>query len=343
MEILFESLAEDAPGPIWQARFRELWPAYRTWFLSEGIAERATWRESVQALRLHMPELLPVYERLCTLAGGSDLSARFLTLWRPPPYVSGCSQVAWTGAEPALIRNYDYAPALCDGLILKSAWNGRGVIAKLDCLWGCLDGINADGLALSLTFGGRRAVGPGFGIPIVLRYLLEFCRDTRDAADALPRVPVHMAYNVTAIDRAGAFFTAQLGPDRPPSIRPVAVATNHQDAIEWHHHAQATLTLERERHLAFRLADPAMNEGRLADAFLAPPLYARAWRRGFGTLYTAHYRPGRGEAVFRWPGHDWPLAFDRFAPERRRVTFGPETTGVALLLQDAPHADPEPP
>jgi len=34
-----------------------------------------------------------------------------------------------------------------------------------DCLWGLLDGVNGDGLCASLTFGGRRIVGVGFGIP----------------------------------------------------------------------------------------------------------------------------------------------------------------------------------
>ena len=46
-----------------------------------------------------------------------------------------------------------------------------------DCLWGLLDGVNDAGLAVSLTFGGRRDVGDGFGIPIVVRYLLEVCSD----------------------------------------------------------------------------------------------------------------------------------------------------------------------
>ena len=42
-----------------------------------------------------------------------------------------------------------------------------------DCLWGLLDGINDAGLAVSLAFGGR-ATREGFGIPLVVRYLLEW-------------------------------------------------------------------------------------------------------------------------------------------------------------------------
>ncbi|HAJ19087.1 MAG TPA: hypothetical protein DCL95_03350, partial [Rhodospirillaceae bacterium] len=64
--------------------------------------------------------------------------------------------------------------------------------------WGVLDGVNEKGLAVSLTFGGRRAVGEGFGIPVILRNILEFCATVEDAAKVLAEVPTHMAYNVTA-------------------------------------------------------------------------------------------------------------------------------------------------
>ena len=70
---------------------------------------------SLKKLRQHMPELLPIYERLVELAGGGDLAARFLSLYRPPPYLLGCSQAVWPGRDPVLVRNYDYSPALVRG------------------------------------------------------------------------------------------------------------------------------------------------------------------------------------------------------------------------------------
>ena len=39
-------------------------------------------------LRAHMPELVPAYERLVDLAGGGDVAARMLSLYRPPPYLA---------------------------------------------------------------------------------------------------------------------------------------------------------------------------------------------------------------------------------------------------------------
>ena len=66
-----------------------------------------------------------------------------------------------------------------------------------DCLWGLLDGVNDAGLAASLTFGGRPAVGDGFGIPLVMRYVLEVCDDVEAACGVLSQIPVHAVQNVT--------------------------------------------------------------------------------------------------------------------------------------------------
>jgi predicted choloylglycine hydrolase len=57
----------------------------------------------------------------------------------------------------------------------------------LDCLWGPLDGVNDTGLAVSLAFGGRPQVAAGFGIPLVIRYVLETCGSTEEATRTLRR------------------------------------------------------------------------------------------------------------------------------------------------------------
>ena len=321
MERAFEAIAEDRPGTKWQALFQRHWPAYKRWFLSEGDKTRPFYLSSVRMLKQHMPELLPTYERLVELAGGGDIAARFLSLYCPPPYVSGCSQAVWPGTPPLLVRNYDYSPQLFEGVSLKTAWNGRQVIATSDCLWGVVDGINEDGLVVSLTFGGRRIVGLGFGVPLLLRYILEFCTSTLEAVAVLKRVPTHMAYNVTVLDRSGKFLTAYIGPDRAAVIKPVAVTTNHQQEVEWHQHAHATATLERERFLHFRLRESSDSPDRLVQAFLRSPVYSTAYGRGFGTLYTAIYRPHAGELEYLWPNGNWRQSFQVFEEGARALRF----------------------
>jgi predicted choloylglycine hydrolase len=322
MQLGFRALAEDEPGEKWRARFEALWPSYKAWFLSEGNQARPTYLECRRALKEHMPELLGVYERLVDLAGGGDMAARYLSLYCPSPYLGGCSQVAWTRGSPALLRNYDYSAPLCEAAVLKTRWLDKRVIAMSDCSWGVLDGINEAQLAVSLAFGGRQVIGHGFGIPLVLRYVLEHCEDARAAARVLARIPVHMAYNVTAIDRRSRSFTAFLAPDRPANIREeLFVATNHQDSIEWPEHAQATATIERFDFLGDRIASQDETIDALADRFLEPPLFLGEYARGWGTLYTAIYRVGLSEAEYRWKSARWRQTFDRFEEREEMIRY----------------------
>jgi predicted choloylglycine hydrolase len=303
--LAFEAFSEAAPGEKWRVHFDRFWPAYRKWFLSEGIEARQTYLAGLRALRQYMPELVPTYEQLCELVGGQDLQARYLGFYCPPPYLSGCSQAIWSGDEPLLIRNYDYSTALCEAVVLETCWNGRWVAGLSDGLFGLVDGMNEDGLAVSLTFGGRKIVGDGFGVPLILRYVLEFCRNAKEAAKALERIPCHMSYNVTAIDRFGEHFTAYLSPDGGTVVTDARVATNHQERVEWHRHARATATVERERFLLQRLTLHDEPAERFISAFEKPPLYSTAYDRGFGTLYTSAYWPRRGAFELRWPGKVW--------------------------------------
>ena len=312
-QLTFRAVDEAAPGEKWRSLFELHWPAFERWYLSETERERPSYLACLNALSKHMPELVPTYRWLCELSGGRDLPSRMLSLYRPPPYITGCSQaVMATGQTNVLVRNYDYPPELCEGTILSTCWNGRRVIAMSDCLWGVLDGMNEGGLAISLAFGGRKTVGDGFGAPIILRYILEFCGTTEVAARVLARVPTHMAYNITVSDARGHYVTAMIGPDREASIKRIPMATNHQKKIEWYAHALASETLIRERQLAILLEDEETTEERLISSFFSPPLFRSDYRRGLGTIYTAVYHPLEGRVHYCWPGHSMELSFDHF-------------------------------
>ena len=318
MRLLFRAVEEAEPGPKWAGLFAEYWPAYRRWWGREGVAARPTWREGRNAIRKHMPELLDLHESLSELAGGGDAAARFLSFFRPPAYLAGCSQAVWPGPEPLLVRNYDYNPHAFDAVLLKTNWR-RGVIAMTDGLFGVIDGMNDAGLAVSLTFGGRREIGEGFGVPLILRYVLETCETAAEAAAALKRIPCHMSYNVTALDSARRFVTVWLAPDRKALVTHAPVATNHQERVEWAHHARFTATVERERFLLQRLTLHPETEERFIGAFLRPPLYSTAFAAGFGTLYTAAWRPAEAAMALRWPGADWAQSFAAFEEGARQI------------------------
>jgi predicted choloylglycine hydrolase len=324
ISLTLRAFAEDEPGDRISEHLAATWPAFRQWWRG-GANTRPTAGEARARLEEHMPELIPAWQRLTAMiaqtnAGDQDAGAA-LALWNPPPFLTGCSQAAVLGGGPALIRNYDWDYRLFDGVVARTAYTGRRVLGMLDCLWGLLDGVNDAGLAVSLTFGGRPEVGEGFGIPLVIRYVLEVCGTVEEAVAVLRRVPVHMSYNVTVLDRAGQRATVYVAPDRPARVTGLAAATNHQGEVEWAPYVAAIHSVERLKYLEELLAEGTEVPGVVA-ACLASPLYATRFYEGFGTLYTAEYRPAEGIARYHWPDRTWEHSLDRVESGSIQVQLG---------------------
>jgi predicted choloylglycine hydrolase len=317
--LTLRAFAEDEPGDQIREHLTAVWPAFRQWWRS-GANARPGPAEAEERLAEHMPELVPVWRRLTSMLDDPDAGAA-LALWNPPPFLTGCSQAAVLPGGPALIRNYDWDYRLFEGLVARTAYTGRQVLGMVDCLWGLLDGVNDAGLAVSLTFGGRPQVGQGFGIPLVIRYVLEVAGTAAEAVQVLRRLPVHMSYNVTVLDRTGQRATVYLAPDRPARVTDLAVATNHQGEVEWAPYAAAIRSVERAERLTDLLADGTDADG-VAAACLRSPLYATRFGEGFGTLYTAEYRPAEGIARYRWPGQTWEQALSRIQTGPVSVQLG---------------------
>lgn len=320
MQLHLELVHEPWPGERWQSFWGHVWPLYREWFLREGIDARPGYTTSRSALEEHMHELIPVYDALCALAGGGDVEARFLAMWCPPAYMAGCSQVAWTRGNPTLVRNYDYDPRFFDGRLRHTVWR-KPVIGMQDSGWGLLDGMNADGLAAALAFGGRPVQGKGFGIPLVVRYVLETCSTVDQAVAVLQRLPVHMSYSVLLLDRDRHHAVVHLNPDRPARVVHRPLCTNHQEQVEWDAYAAFTATLQRQAWLEECLDDPKMDRAKLEERFLRPPLYHQQYLRGFGTLYTISYDVARGRFKVRWPAQQVEGGFRRFPEGMVHVTL----------------------
>lgn len=322
VKCLFRWESEDSPGPRWSDLFERTWPAYRRWFRSRGENTRPSRRECRNALERHMPELVPVWLQLLELSEGGDEVACMLSLFRPPAYLAGCSQAVWSRGVPALVRNYDYNPAWCEATFLRSRWSDTTVLAASDCLWGVLDGVNEHGLTVALAFGGKADIGDGFGIPIILRYVLETCATIDQAVAVLQRVPSHMAYTVSLLDANGRHCAVFVGPGREAEVVDRSVVTNHQRAVTWERYEKRSRSLPRAKFLAAELEDPRHDAGSFAALFLAPPLYQTDFGGGFGTIYTVTYAPGTGTATYRWPDAEVTQSLTAFEERELVVPLG---------------------
>jgi len=336
MQLHFNAISEPGkPGAKWQKLYKTHWPAYKSWLNSKGNTNYPDLKTSQAALKKYMPEMWPTYQRLCKLGKGDKIAARFLTGFQPPAYISGCSQAVTTGKDIQLVRNYDFHPDLMEGTQLLTCWNKKKVIATSDCLIGVVDGMNDHGLAVSLTFGGRKEVGVGFGIPFILRYVLEFCSTVDEAVAALIRIPSHMSYNVTVVDKTGQFKTVQLAPDRTPVVTDASFTTNHQGIVDWPENAAFNKTLERSSFLKKMLSGKNVNSNQVADAFLKAPLYNTKFKEGFGTLFTSIYRQLEDKVVLRWPRTSVEQTFDNFQEVYKLINYEPAQVATEWWNQDA--------
>jgi predicted choloylglycine hydrolase len=315
-------LREETPGKTWQSLFEATWGAYRAWYVSECVHRRPDLTSCREALHRHMPELVPTWELLVALTGHDELAARMLSLWDPPGFAPGCSQLVLARPQRSLIRNYDYSPDLFEQVVYSSRFSGRRVIGTGDCLWGLLDGMNDDALVVSLTYGGRPGAGRGFGISLVVRYLLEVCATVQDARAVLERLPVSTAYNLTISDRVGATVTAFVAPDNPPEFFDTPLATNHRGLVPEHPWLARALNSVQRQDALIRLAQSAPDLRDAIGAFLREPVHNTAYSRGFGTLYTAVYLPDEAVVEYHWPDTSW-----------RRCFGSPDGTKTVLLKE----------
>lgn len=326
LSLEFRAIIEPEPGAQLRALFESHWPAYRQWLAKRATAGPSAAQCAAQ-LRAHMPELAPTYDALLGLvastpdAADNEQRARFLSLYAPTPITRGCSQATYVhDGSPVVIRNYDHAPHLCDGVVLATQWGGMRVHALTDCVWGALDGVNEAGLVVALAFGGRKLVGPGFSASLIVRYLLQTCTSVGEAAKALARLPVYMAYNFTLLDRTGEHITVYASPDRPPIFEKVAVSTNHQLGVEWPEYARFTQTTERLAHLKGVVAHRP-DFAQIVKAFLHAPLFRYDYRRGLGTLYTVAYDPRSLDIALYWHGTNAIFSPTAAKPARVRVSY----------------------
>ena len=128
-----------------------------------------------------MPELVPAWERMVELAGGGDVAARMLSLYDPPPLLTGCSQAVFARPEPLLVRNYDFDPTRLEGVIYATELRAPRCSGCATACGACWTGSTTPASPSRSRSAGAARSGPGFAVPLVVRYLLEVCDTTAEA------------------------------------------------------------------------------------------------------------------------------------------------------------------
>jgi len=327
MQKCFVAIREDTPGSAWRERFVAGRAEAEAWYRGTGRGAPPTAAECRAQLQRHMPELLGPYERVCALVGEDDLAPQILSQFRPPPLPHGCTQAVWLGADgPALVRNYDYPLEVVSDHFESTRWFGREVISKGQRPWGgCLDGMNADGLVASVTFGGSPTQGLGFSIILVVRYILETCSQVSEAVAALCRIPVALSQNVTILDKTGAYATVFMSPERAPSVSRTPVCANHQDSSASIGLSRNVASSMARQQAALRaLEGSGATLAKLVKTFLTAPIYSRD--ASSPTVYSAVYRPAALTVDYVWPGNVMTQRIGSFRPGQYVHDYGALTT-----------------
>ena len=313
---------EPIPSQKWLDFYNDTRAGYKKWFLEDGLQKKPSLSKCRSSLVKYMPELERIWDNLIKISASDEEEARMLSMYCPSSYKRGCTQAVWTRYNPVLVRNYDYSPLLFEGRVIKSRWADNDVIATSDCLWGALDGINSKGLSVSLAYGGNDHIGDGFGISLVLRYILEFGKSTQDAIDILNQVPINMAYNITIVDKLSHVVTVELTPSDNPKVINRPFAVNQQGDFDINHYALFSNSSERSQTIHELLFDPLVSIESFITAFGYAPLFSSDYDNNFGTLYTAVFNPLLKACEYHFPNTQVVYqSFDHFIEQDLYVTY----------------------
>ncbi|MEU5692068.1 carcinine hydrolase/isopenicillin-N N-acyltransferase family protein [Actinosynnema sp. NPDC020468] len=278
----FRAFGEDDTGSGWREHVRRHWPRLRQGAVEEpgAVARRAA------VLDLASPGLARMWEGLTHRANlANSAFASFLTHVDPAPLAVHGRQAT---AGRALVRNLDATVERHEATLWLSRLGARRVMGTTSGLWGLLDGMNEDGLAVSLTSGGRFRHGRGLSGPILVRHLLEHCATVTDVDAAVFGWRSAGTHDLTVLDAAGNRAAYRVSPDGP---------TRRGRTDHWDSTAVAV------------------------SAMLRPPRLRTDYAAGVGTLYTAVYRPTAGNVTFLWPDRMRTWGFADFAAAEVAVEY----------------------
>lgn len=134
-----------------------------------------------------------------------------------------CSCLAFKDkGKTVFARNSDFVTSiekLCDSAHYNLD-NGYSFIGNTTSWTEIEDGVNEHGLAVGLTFIYPTKIAPGINAGMLVRYLLEKCKTTSEAINAIKELPLSSPQTITLADRNGDIAVVECNCDEVVVIKP---------------------------------------------------------------------------------------------------------------------------
>ena len=116
--------------------------------------------------------------------------------------------------------------------------------------------------------------------------------------------------------------------NRVPNLHVIATTGFHREKVylETRSHWVSRYSIDQITDLLIADIEEGIDREALADSFMDEPLRAEKFTAGFGTLYTAIYRPDQKSVEYRWPDSSFVRAFD---DPSAQADFVLRSTGIA--------------
>lgn len=146
-----------------------------------------------------------------------------------------CSCFAFCSDEKILLaKNSDFATnieKLCDSSYYKLN-NAYSFIGNTTAWTEIEDGVNEHGLAAGLTFIYPIKIAAGLNAGMLVRYILEKCKTTNEAINALENIPIASPQTITLADKNGDIAVVECNCDKVIVLKPrnrnnFVFTTNH--------------------------------------------------------------------------------------------------------------------
>lgn len=173
--------------------------------------------QCIPIYKKHYPEIL---QEIKGMADGMHVSfmtiASFLLSMYAYTYDTHCSCIAISSPQCLLLgRNSDFLvdiEKLCDSPYYQL--DGTYAFIGHTTAWSEMeDGVNEWGLAVGLTLLYPTHILPGINAGMLVRYLLEKCQTTKEAIQALKRLPIGSAQTITLADKTGEIAVVECNCD----------------------------------------------------------------------------------------------------------------------------------